>query len=305
MKLERLLSILLLLLKEERITADFLAERFEVTKRTIYRDMESLMMAGIPIVTFSGKGGGYGLVDSYKMSVFTFSEEEKQLLYHSLDNRMQLLESKPIEELQGKIEQLSTNISPIPIRLSSPSVNRPEIDVEVKNRMESILEAIDQGFDLVFSYVSYKGEMTRRTVRPNTMLLQNGSWYVEGYCHLRQSDRMFKLTRMQDLQVIEAKKVTTPLTKSLDLPMEDKKPPMNVVLHFDKSRLGLLYDYFSKQEIKEVTADYVKVQITYEYDFDIIPFLLSFGDKVKIIEPLELIDMLQMEIKKIKEIYKS
>ncbi|MEH6941336.1 helix-turn-helix transcriptional regulator [Bacillus sp. JJ722] len=305
MKLERLLSILLLLLKEERITADFLAERFEVTKRTIYRDMESLMVAGIPIVTYSGKGGGYALLESYKLTVFTFSDEEKQLLLHSLDYRKELLEDNNAEELQGKIQQLSPEIQPASLRLSSPSIYRPEVDQEIKERMQSITTAINLEREVSFVYVSYKGESTDRTVRPTAIVLRNGSWYMEAFCYLRGEERVFKLTRVRKLQMIELQ--TTIMTEASKERIDTKpnQSPINVRLQFSKSKLGIVYDYFSLSEIKEMTEEHVIVEFPYHFDYAIIPFILSFGDAVRILAPSDLIETLHLEINKIANIYKS
>lgn len=305
MKLERLLSILLLLLKEERITADFLAERFEVTKRTIYRDMESLMVAGIPIVTYSGKGGGYALLESYKLTVFTFSDEEKQLLLHSLDHRKELLEDNNTEELQQKIQQLSSEIRPASLRLSSPSIYRPEIDQEIKERMQCISTAINLGKDISFAYVSYKGESTNRTVRPTAIVLRNGSWYIEAYCYLRGEERVFKLTRVRNLQMVEAKTIAQVEEPKTSLNLHTRCSPIDVRLQFNKSKLGIVYDYFSLSEIKDVTEEYAIVEFPYHFDYAIIPFILSFGDAVRILAPSDLIEMLHVELNKIANIYKS
>ncbi|WP_042352835.1 helix-turn-helix transcriptional regulator [Bacillus massiliigorillae] len=305
MKLERLLSILLLLLKEERITADFLAERFEVTKRTIYRDMESLLIAGIPIVTYSGKGGGYALLESYKLTVFTFSDEEKQLLLHSLDYRKELLEDNYTEELQQKIQQLSSEVQPASLRLSSPSIYRPEVDKEIKERMHCISTAIDSRREVSFAYVSYKGETTDRTVQPTAIVLRNGSWYVEAYCHLRGDERVFKLSRIRDLQIADTQTSIGNDIAKKSVELTVNRPPIDVRLQFTKNKLGIVYDYFSLDEIKEMTEEHVIVEFTYHFDYAIIPFILSFGDSVQILQPNELVEMLHVELNKIKSIYKS
>lgn len=306
MKLERLLAILLLLLKEERMTADFLADRFEVTKRTIYRDMESLMLAGIPIVTYSGKGGGYSLMESYKLKVFTFTEEEKQLLLHSLDFRQELLGNNHVDELQQKLIQLTNSIPPASIRLSSPSVYHSVLDEELKERMQYITKAIDLGKDIAFQYVSYKGDYTERTIRPYSMVLRNGSWYVEGYCYLRKEERVFKLSRMRALEMMEAREQPIQKDESNEKPLfQSPLPPMNIQLQFHKSKIGIVYDYFSLEDIQEITEEHVRVSFTFHHDYSIIPFILSFGKTVQIMEPKELKEQLLEELKLIKKIYES
>lgn len=143
-KIERLLSILVALLNKEIVSADELAKKLEVSKRTIYRDIESLGLSGLPVVTIHGRNGGVGLMPSYKMDKYLFSDEEKQKIIESLRMQHHMLQEdnqvliEKLENLKGNDESVS-NLS-----FYSPTIHRTEIEQETKVKLEALRTAIAQ-----------------------------------------------------------------------------------------------------------------------------------------------------------------
>ena len=197
MKIDRLIGILSILLQKQKVTAPYLAEKFEVSRRTINRDVENLCMAGIPIVTEQGAGGGISLMEGYGLDKTLLTSSDMQAILaglRSLDsvsgtNRYQQL----MEKLAvGKSSVLSSN-DHILIDLSS------WYKETLAPKIELIQAAIGRKSCIYFRYFAPSGE-SLRTVEPYCLLFQWSSWYLWAYCLERQDFRMFKLNRMQELR---------------------------------------------------------------------------------------------------------
>ncbi len=196
MRIDRLIGILTILLQKEQVTAPELAERFEVSRRTINRDIEELCKAGIPIVTTQGQGGGIAIMDGFKMDRTLFTNKEMQDILaglRSLDsvngtNRyVQLMEKLSV----GSSDFMRGNQSVL-IDLSSWYKNA------LASKIEVIRSAIEQRLELDFYYYSPKGESTRQ-IEPYYLIFQWADWYVWGWCKKREDFRLFKLNRMEEI----------------------------------------------------------------------------------------------------------
>lgn len=196
MKIDRLIGILSILLQKEKVTAPFLAEKFEVSRRTINRDVEDLCKAGIPVVTEQGAGGGISIMEGYRMDKTLLTSSDMQAILaglRSLDsvsgtNRYQQL----MEKLSVGNSSILTTNDHILIDLSS------WYKETLAPKIELIQAAIDKRRRIHFRYFSPGGESVR-TVEPCCLLFQWAAWYVWGYCLDRQDFRMFKLNRMLEL----------------------------------------------------------------------------------------------------------
>lgn len=196
MKIDRLIGILSVLLQNERVTAPYLAERFEVSRRTISRDIEDINKAGIPIVTTQGKNGGISIMEGYRLDRTLLTRADMQAILAGLKSLDSISSSNKYRQLMEKLspvpnDTLSSN-DHILINLSSwrKSTLAPKI--------ERIQAAINDCEKLEFTYFAPTGESSRM-IEPYLLLFQWSSWYVWGYCCLRSDFRMFKLNRMTDL----------------------------------------------------------------------------------------------------------
>ena len=193
MKLDRLVGILAILLQKEQVTAPQLADRFEVSVRTILRDLDVLSRAGIPIVTRQGSGGGISILEGYKLDRTLLTGREMQDILaglRSLDsvngtNRCQLL----MEKISAGSSELMAGDASVLIDLSGWDKKG------LTSKIELIRGAIDAGRELTFDYYSPAGE-GRRRIEPYYLIFRWSSWYVWGWCTRRQDWRLFKLSRM-------------------------------------------------------------------------------------------------------------
>ncbi|WP_187999409.1 helix-turn-helix transcriptional regulator [Listeria marthii] len=292
MKLERILAILVMIL-ERKVLASELAEKFEVSTRTIYRDMDTLLYAGFPVVSLPGKNGGFTMLDTYKLATFTFSEAEKQILLEALEARSEFMLNDSQETLREKITLLQTE-KPASnhIFFDSATQHRRQIEAEVKRKIAYIQKAFTTNKQLKISYIAMSGTETEREISPQKLNLMDGSWYLEAYCHKRAAMRHFKLTRITALKEIDKAIMEIAETKCGPGEME------RIILEFPKNQFGKLLDYFLWEEM-EIEEDFVRVTFLYDLERQIIPFLLMFGSAVKIIEPASLQKEYKAEVEKL------
>ena len=197
MKMERLIGILSILLQRDKVTAPELAEQFEVSRRTIQRDIESLCQAGIPIATAQGTGGGISILEGYRVDRTVLTTPEMQAILAGLQSLDSVSGTRRYAQLMEKLSAGSTGRdSHILIDLSS------WYKTSLSPKIEAIHSAIRQHLTIRFTYFSPK-ETAVRTIEPYDLVFQWSSWYVWGWCQTRQDFRLFKLNRMTDLALGE------------------------------------------------------------------------------------------------------
>ncbi len=196
MKLDRMIGILSILLQKEKVTAPYLAEKFEVSRRTINRDIEALCMAGIPLVTEAGPKGGVSIMEGYKIDRTVLSKSDMQAILEGLRSLDSVSGTNRYAQLMEKLSAgasgLLTGDMHILIDLSS------WYKASLSPKIELLHEAILSGHTVSFTYFAPKGE-SQRTIEPYDLIFQWSSWYVWGWCRSREDFRLFKLVRMTDL----------------------------------------------------------------------------------------------------------
>ncbi|WJE55314.1 YafY family protein [Bacillus cereus] len=297
MKTERMFSILIYLLKKDIVSAEELANEFEVSKRTIYRDIDALSAIGIPIISYLGKNGGFTLIDNYQLDRFTFSEEEKKFLLEGLTLKNELFDNNQLSILQKKLELLKENKDEYPsnMTISSSTLHRETIEEETKRKVKKILSIIDEGNKIRISYVSQTANLSSRIIQPLKLNFMNGSWYLEAFCESRKALRLFKLTRIRSMEVIYDSTRTAYNEKS-EYETNQEAKVEKIILLFSKSELGKLYDFFIDDEIEVLKDGDLKVTFYYDSNKNVLPFLLMFGRHVKVLEPLWLKNKYRDEI---------
>ena len=212
MKIDRLIGILSILLQKEKVTAPELAEMFEVSKRTINRDIDDLCRAGIPIVTSQGTGGGISIMDGYRMDRTILSSKDMQMIMAGLRSLDSVSGSNYYSRLMEKIKAGSTEFvsGSESILIDLSSWNKDSISPKI----ELIQDAIELGKTVKFEYYSPKGN-SEREIEPYYLIFKWSSWYVYGYCLLRNDFRLFKLNRMTKIAHVRN------FVKRGDVPMPD------------------------------------------------------------------------------------
>ncbi|MCL2199998.1 MAG: YafY family transcriptional regulator [Defluviitaleaceae bacterium] len=262
MKIDRLMGILTVLLQHERVTAPFLAEKFEVNRRTIGRDIDALCCAGIPVVTHKGTGGGISIAEGFKL--------EKSVL------------------TSGELLEM---ISP-PVVIDLASYYKESLT----EKIEIIKAAISEKRLIEFDYHYKKGE-SHKKIEPYLVVFQWASWYVFGFCREREDWRMFKLNRLCSLSPCQEKYEAREIPpERLDFGNHFLETNRLVAL-FDKSAKYLLIDSYGSDSFYE-TDDGLHFEVGYDNREYIISWLLGFGSKVKVLEPTSLVDEIKAEAKK-------
>lgn len=193
MKLERLISIIYKLLNHEVLSASMLAEEFQVSQRTIYRDIDVICAAGFPVVSYQGTKGGYGMMDGYKMDKSLLGSYDVNSLITVLRSLSTVFED---ERAQGTIERLQT-IGP-EHRTTSLSVDLETRRTE-PDALRHLRTAITRQNIVRFDYINVKNERTTRDMEPLRLHFKYRNWYVYGFCRTRRDYREFRLSRMLNL----------------------------------------------------------------------------------------------------------
>jgi predicted DNA-binding transcriptional regulator YafY len=204
MKIDRLVSIIMILLEKERIGAQELADMFEVSPRTIYRDIDTINMAGIPVCSAPGVGGGFEIIQKYKIDKKVFSTADLSAILMGLSNLSTMIRGDELVNALAKVKsfipadrakniELKTN--QIYINLSPWMDNR-----NIQPYLEIIKTALQKSKLLSFEYADRYGNKTARTAEPYQLVLKSSHWYWQGYCHKRNDFRLFRLSRTSNLQ---------------------------------------------------------------------------------------------------------
>jgi len=299
MKIDRLMGILTALLQNNQITAPELATRFEVSRRTISRDIDALCLAGIPIITQQGMGGGISIAEGFKLdkSILTSAELADIVSalrgFGSVGQESQI--QRTLDKLGASDHAMVSLPQPVVIDLASYYKSH------LPEKIETLKQAILQRQIVKFDYYYNKGD-NQKQIEPYLVAFQWTSWYIFGFCLERGDWRMFKLNRLWNLQTTG--KTYTPR----EIP-EDRKDFGNHWL--DKYHLTAIFDKSVKYQLIDShgldsyteTPEGLFFQFGYDNEDYILSWLLSFGDKVKVIQPQELADKIQNIAKNILQQY--
>jgi len=309
MKMNRLISIIMMLLERRTISAAELARTFEVSKRTIYRDIEVINEAGIPIITFPGINGGISIMDEFKVDKRLFSESDLTSLLIGLSGVHSALDSEETKQAMSKLKTLIPKEKQIEI---DELTNRIAIDLSPwqkdimrEDYLQIINSAIVERKVLSFGYCNIKGDVSFREVEPYRLLHKGNSWYLQGFCLLRQEMRTFRFSRIQEL--ITSEQVFTP--RDVDFSTLSKEinydiPQVKVKIRFDDMLKGQISSYFSDIEIGSENGKYIATIPIPDGDIGI-QFLLSLGEACECLEPQHVRDKLIQKAEAVLKVYKQ
>jgi predicted DNA-binding transcriptional regulator YafY len=281
MKIDRLIGILTVLLQVDKTTAPSLASRFEVSRRTILRDIDSLCLAKIPIVTQQGGHGGISIMDGYKINKSVLTPDELSNLVAALKGLDSVSKTSNFESLMNKLApnnkavvSLKDNVI---IDLSSHYKD------SLSEKIALIKQAISDSRIISFDYYYSKGEI-RRSIEPYFIEFRWNSWYVFGWCKLREDFRRFKLNRLWDLKLTVNKFSPRPVLAEKANGEDAFPEPYNMKILFEKSMRFRLIEEYGLNCYKE-TADGLLLDFYYTNKNYVFSWLLGFGDKAEIISP--------------------
>ncbi|WP_026478351.1 helix-turn-helix transcriptional regulator [Alkaliphilus transvaalensis] len=301
MKIDRLLSILMMIINNERITARELSEYFQVSVRTIQRDIDTLSMAGIPIYSEVGKKGGYQLLNDYKLDKNFLKTDEAKVLNNLLESLQKAVPYTEIKSVYNKFSMLlpsDLKSHKIVVKLS-PLINRKRF----KENLDIITKARDSYQKIHIKYIDASFRESHRIICPYTLVMMGSTWYIYGYCELRENFRMFKLSRIISCKLLEKKfKIKeTPKPFPWENNLDSGRQTTKIKLEIDKSMQVKLPDYIDYEDCS-VVGDKIIVHLNFTVDEWLYSFLLGLAPYVKIIEPSwlreEFVNRLNLSIEK-------
>lgn len=290
MKLERMLAIITYLLNHEKVKAQYIADKFEVSVRTIYRDIEAITQAGIPVTSYPGLNGGVGIIDGYKLDKSLLTSDEilkivaglKGLQSISEDVKTKLL----IEKLTGIVGKSGCIPAGNEVMIDLSSWNKKD---QLGSRIKELKKAINEQKVIEFTYYSNE-KLTERRVEPCIIVFKDTNWYLYAFCLLRQEFRMFKLRRMSSLKVSHESFNAREFSLN-DINLEsgyDRDKFSTIVALFDKSMEYSVNDIFGLNNYEIAEDGRLKVTFQMELNGWLYGFFLEFGDKAEVLEPPEL-----------------
>lgn len=296
MRDSRLFRILYYILEKGKVTANELSEKFEVSVRTIYRDIDVISSAGIPIYATQGKGGGIEIADDFVLKKSLLSEKEQEQILVAL---------KGLEGINKQYEnELLTKLSAF---FKIKNTNWIEVDFtnwqrgnEYDELFNDIKSAIINKNIISFTYFSSNEKETSREVKPIRLLFKGWDWYVYTFCLLRNEFRYFKLSRIRDLKILDENFEDSYEDVVLIKKME-YKDTVHVKLKFDRKVAFRVYDEMGY--IKEDKEGNLYAEIELPNDYNLYNYIFSFGESVKVLEPIEIRNQIRDMINKMSKIY--
>ena len=298
-KLARLFEIVQILLTEKKVTAEKLACHFEVSKRTIYRDIETLTLAQIPVYSEKGRYGGIGLIKNFTIDKSFLSQNEQNEILFALQSLNAVQYSKnniTLTKLNSIFNRKADDW--IEVDFSRYGENDSILFEKIKN---SILEKKV----IKFIYFNTKGKKSKRTVEPLKLWFKEKAWYLFAYCRKKKDIRQFKIARIKNLEL-------TCEHFERELKKEDWKNQNNVngkvtkiVIEVDKSQAYRVYDEFFEENIAKKENGNFEITIEIFENEWLYGYLLSFGEHLKVLKPARIREILVKKVERMRENYKN
>ncbi len=296
MQINRLFEIIYLLLNKKLTTASELAEYFEVSVRTIYRDIDTLSSAGIPIYALQGKGGGISLLDNYVLDKSVLSEREQNEILFALQS-LSITQAPESDKVLAKLSNLfnKNRTNWIEVDLSPWGSDDKGI-----SQFKLIKDAILSHRLIEFNYFGSSGEKTIRRVEPMKLIFKINAWYLQAFCLTRNAIRMFKIVRMSDVQMTQEVFIEKML-ESLPSGSQTLNDPkwIEICLKICADGAYRVYDEFEEKDItKNKDGSFTIITHLPENEW-LVRYLLSFGADAEVVSPQHIRDTIENELNKI------
>ncbi|MDC7234303.1 MAG: YafY family protein [Spirochaetales bacterium] len=310
MKIDRLVSIIMILLEKERVGAQELADQFEVAPRTIYRDIETINQAGIPVLSIPGVGGGFEIMPGYKIEKNVFSSADISAILMGLSGLSNMIRGDDLVNALAKVrsfipadraEDIELKANQIYIDLSPWMANR-----NIQSYLTIIKTALQESKLLTFEYSDRFGNKSTRIAEPYQLVLKNSHWYWQGYCRSREDFRLFKLSRISNLKIsgesFNPRGYEKPQLEFTDM-LESMQTRIKIRIH--KSVMNRVldfcsFDYFSPEDEEHYIVRFPFIENDYYYNI-----LFSFGDQCECLEPQHIRQEMKRRIHRLSGVYKN
>lgn len=311
MKIDRLLAITVLLLNRGRLSAKELADRFEVSSKTIYRDMDTLCQAGIPIVAHQGITGGFEIMEHYMIDKYWLSAEEMSTLVTAVKGLSCALEDPQMGMLLEKIKALLRRVEQ---GLGDEYRKEPVVmDFQpwgqrqgLKPAVGLLKQAIHDKRRVQMEYIDAEGGAERRTIEPASLFLKGNVWYVQAFCLEREDFRLFRLSRMQDIKMLSEAYEPRPWPGKERLEWDSSwsnAREQETVLLFEAAARQRVADMFPPEQVTVNPDGSLRVHVLYKLDEWFYGMILSFGEQVLVELPGEAAEEVKRRAKRMLQRY--
>ncbi|WP_438348564.1 helix-turn-helix transcriptional regulator [Paenibacillus sp. FA6] len=292
MKIDRLLAMTILLLNRKRVSAKELAERFEVSTKTIYRDMDTLSQSGIPIVAHQGVSGGFEMMEQYTIARQFLTLNEITAMVAAVKGITSVMDDRLFATLLEKVKALLSKVDRIDVEQQGTGMifdfNPWGQSSIARDKVNTLRQAIEETSKVSIQYLNMNGIASERVVEPSALILKGYLWYMQAYCELRGDFRVFRLSRIQELRMLTEHFVRreTPSLESYVWNSEwSKESKREVILNFDPKVHHRLLDAFHPDQITVLDDGSIQVKGQFADDEWLYGMLLSYGDHVKVEQP--------------------
>ena len=297
MQIERLLKIIFILKNEGKTSAGELAKRLEVSRRTINRDVDTLSLSGIPIYTQIGKGGGISLLPEFVMDKSLITADEQNEILQSLSG----LSTFTTDSTSQILEKLSTTFGTK--TTSWISVDTSDWTGTGNQHWKVLKDAILSKSVIRFDYYNSSGELTNRKIEPSQLWFKSKNWYLRGFDTDKLSRRIFKLTRIRHLEILNET-----FNNYIDFEQDDEQEEMvddltPIMLRIDKSCAYRIFDDFEDHQVTKDEDDNYVITADFPIDNWAISYFLSFGANLVVVSPECLKQRINQEIKRMDDLY--
>lgn len=298
MQINRLFEMIYILIEKRKISAKDLAARFEVSTRTVYRDIEILSGAGIPVYTTCGRGGGISILDNFILNKSVITEKEQEQILLALRN-ISVSNEINTDEIFSKLSSLfNKNCNDwIEIDFNYWSNNK-----DFEEKFLILKQSILENKTVTFIYNSAKKEKTERIVEPLKLIFKSQNWYLYGYCKTRNDKRFFKLTRIDRLNKTNISFQPYNIGKvCVDGYNEEKSNLVDIILKFDSQVAFRVYDEF--ENIIENSDGTLTVNAQMPENEWLYSYFLSFENHITVVSPENIRNKMKSIISLIKNNY--
>lgn len=293
MKYEIMLKILFELMSKKCVKASYLAEKYEVSIRSIHRYINCLEMAGVPIYTQRGNNGGFAIIDTFKFSSTFLTEKEFEQTINSLSSITENVPNRDLENVINKLKSVIRNeYSQYNIKSGNLIIDAgPWGDaVGYKTKLNVLQQCIENNNKLLIKYHDRNGEISSRIIEPHVIVFKQGLWYVYAYCSLRNDFRFFKTGRIEQAIIQNDKFIRRDFSPS-DLPLDFWENAQinaeDVILEIDKKCLSDVEEWLGIENIITKNDKHV-AEVKLPYDNGLVSKIMSYGNGIKVLAPEKL-----------------
>ncbi|MEW9699532.1 helix-turn-helix transcriptional regulator [Paenibacillus sp. SI8] len=312
MKIDRLLAMIVLLLNRERVSAKELADRFEVSTKTIYRDMETLSQSGIPIMAHKGISGGFEIMEQYTINRQFLTLKEIAAIVAAVKGITSVLDDGSLATLLEKVMALLSKSDRLDGEIKGTGIifdfNPWGQSALAREKINSLRQAIEKSLRVRIQYLNSNGTESERIIEPSNLILKGYLWYLQAYCTLRSDFRVFRLSRIQGLRMLTEHFVHREIP-SLERYVWDsdwsKETEKEMLLHFHPKVRYRIEDTFPHERITMLEDGSIQVKGKFTDDEWFYGMLLSYGDYVKVEQPVSVAREVMHRAKKIIEQYSN